>query len=274
MKPAENLPVFTLITGGSTGLGRELAIAYARRHTNLILVALPGRNLQQLCSELELMFGIRAIGIECDLANETALEEMAAYVKQNFSVNQLVNNAGIGGTLRFTEATRESLDKIIHLNIRTTTMLTHFLLPELMLHPRALILNIASMAAFGPVPYKTITPASKAFIYSFSRSLSRELKGTGVRVVVANPARMITNPEVTLGIIKQGIWGKIGFLTTARVADLVLSGVAKGKEVIVPGCINKLNRLFTRWLPESLMLTLLERALRKELPIRDLFSNH
>jgi short-subunit dehydrogenase len=274
MKPAENLPVFTLITGSSTGLGRELAIAYARRHTNLILVALPGRNLQQLCSELELMFGIRAIGIECDLANETALEEMAAYVKQNFSVNQLVNNAGIGGTLRFTEATRESLDKIIHLNIRTTTMLTHFLLPELMLHPRALILNIASMAAFGPVPYKTITPASKAFIYSFSRSLSRELKGTGVRVVVANPARMITNPEVTLGIIKQGIWGKIGFLTTARVADLVLSGVAKGKEVIVPGCINKLNRLFTRWLPESLMLTLLERALRKELPIRDLFSNH
>jgi short-subunit dehydrogenase len=274
MKPAENLPVFTLITGGSTGLGRELAIAYARRHTNLILVALPGRNLQQLCTELELMFGIRAIGIECDLANETALEEMAAYVKQNFSVNQLVNNAGIGGTLRFTEATRESLDKIIHLNIRTTTMLTHFLLPELMLHPRALILNIASMAAFGPVPYKTITPASKAFIYSFSRSLSRELKGTGVRVVVTNPARMITNPEVTLGIIKQGIWGKIGFLTTARVADLVLSGVAKGKEVIVPGCINKLNRLFTRWLPESLMLTLLERALRKELPIRDLFSNH
>jgi short-subunit dehydrogenase len=274
MKPAENLPVFTLITGGSTGLGRELAIAYARRHTNLILVALPGRNLQQLCNELELMFGIRAISIECDLANETALEEMAAYVKQNFSVNQLVNNAGIGGTLRFTEATRESLDKIIHLNIRATTMLTHFMLPELMLHPRALILNIASMAAFGPVPYKTITPASKAFIYSFSRSLSRELKGTGVRVVVANPARMITNPEVTFGIIKQGIWGKIGFLTTGRVADLVLSGVESGKEVIVPGCINKLNRLFTKWLPESLMLTLLERALRKELPIRDLFSNH
>jgi uncharacterized protein len=270
MKPIENQPVFTLITGASTGLGKEFAIEIARRNQNLILVSLPGRNLHQLCEELTYLYGIRAISLECDLTNETALEDLVKYVTGNFSVNQLVNNAGIGGTSRFTEATCEYLDKIIHLNIRATTMLTRLMLPELMLHKKALVLNIASMAAFGPIPYKTIYPASKAFIYSFSRSLNKELQNTSVRVVVVNPGQIVTNPDVTLRIMKQGVLGKIGLLTAGKIARISLSSAENGKEVIVPGFINKLNRFLIKWLPESIRLTLLERACRKELTIRNI----
>jgi len=272
MKPIENQPVYTLITGASTGLGKEIAIEYARRHKNLILVALPGRNLQQLCEELAYLYGIRATSLECDLTNETALDDLAGYVTGNFSVDQLVNNAGVGGTVRFADATCEYLDKIIHLNIRATTMLTRLLLPELMRHKKALVLNIASMAAFGPIPYKTIYPASKAFIYSFSRSLSKELRNTGVRVAVVNPGQIVTNPDVTLRIMKQGILGKMGLLTAGKIARIALSSVENGKEVIVPGFINKVSRFLIKWMPEYLRLTLLERACRKELTIRNTFN--
>ncbi len=107
MKSLENTPEFTVIAGASTGLGKEIALEYARRHKNLILVALPGRNLQQMCEELEVLYGIRAISLECDLTNETALDEMAGYITRNFSVNQLVNNIWVSGTMRFADASSE-----------------------------------------------------------------------------------------------------------------------------------------------------------------------
>jgi hypothetical protein len=270
MKPTKNNKPYTIITGASSGLGKEFAIEYARQNRNLILIALPGRNLKQLCEELERLYGIRALYYESDLTDQTALSELARLIKNTYSVNQLINNAGIGGTKRFTDASVEYLDKIIQLNIKATTMLTHLMLPELLLHKKALILNVASMAAFGPIPYKTIYPASKAFIYSFTRSLSEELRGTGVRVVVVNPGQIVTNPDVTLRIIRQGTMAKFGLLTAGKITRVTISALARGKEVIIPGFINKLNRLLLKWVPEYLRLSLLKRAIGKELTMGEL----
>ncbi len=256
---------YTLITGASMGLGKELAIECARRGRNLILVALPGRNLEQLCAELEYKFGILAVARECDLTNEQELDFLADGILSNYAVDQLINNAGIGGTARFEETTPEYLDRIIHLNIRATTMLIHKLLPELKSHPKALIMNISSVAAFGPLPFKTIYPASKAFIYSFSRSLGRELRNTGVRVVVVTPGPIVTNPDVAMRLIKQGALGRLGLLTAGEITRLALDGAEKGKEVIVPGFINVLNRFLGRFTPESWRLSLMDRVLQKEL---------
>lgn len=260
--------VYTLITGASMGLGREMAIECARRGRNLILVALPGRNLAQLCEELELNFGIRAVARECDLTDENALSKLAGDILVNYSVDQLINNAGVGGTARFDASSAAYLDRIIHLNVRATTMLTHLMLPALKDHPKALIMNISSVAAFGPLPFKTIYPASKAFIYSFSRSLSRELRHTGVRVVVVAPGPIVTNPDVAMRIISQGYLGRIGLLTAGEITRIALDGAEKGKEVIVPGFINRLNRFLARVTPESWRLSLMDKVLQKELTIK------
>jgi len=267
MKTRDAIPIYTLITGASTGLGKELAIVLAKRHKNLILTALPGRNLQLLCQELENLYGIRANSYECDLTDEKELLKFIRYVRSNFEIDTLVNNAGIGGTRKFLDVSPIYLDKIIRLNIRATTMLTHQLLPKLLVHKKALIINIASMAAFGPIPYKTIYPASKAFIYSFSRSLNKELKGTGVRVVVVNPGQIVTNPDVTLRLIKQGFLGKIGLLTAGKIANITIKNAEKGKQVIIPGFINKFNRMLIRIIPEYFRLNILEKAYRKELSL-------
>ncbi len=256
---------YTLITGASMGLGKEMAIECARRGHNLILVALPGRNLEQLCEELNLAFGISAVYRECDLTDENELNRLVRYILDGFRVNRLINNAGIGGTVRFEDSSPEYLDKIIHLNIRATIMLTRLLLPELKNHKKAQIINIASIAAFGALPYKTIYPASKAFIYSFSRSLNQELRETGVRVVVIAPGPIITNPDVALRIIKQGILGRIGLLTAGQITRQALDGAENGKSVIVPGFMNRLNRFLMKYAPESWRLMLMDKVFRREL---------
>ncbi len=261
----KNMEKYSVITGASMGLGRELAIESARRGRNLILVALPGRNLAELCTEIELAFGVRAIARECDLTDEACLNRLAVEIIEGFAVDRLINNAGIGGTARFEEVSQDYLDRMIHLNVRATTLLTHMLLPELRSHSRALIMNIASVAAFGPLPYKTIYPATKSFIYSFSRSLSRELRQTGVRVVVVAPGPIVTNPDVALRIIRQGALGRIGLLTAGRISKLALDGAEQGREVIVPGFMNRLNRFLLKYAPESWRLALMGKVLEKEL---------
>ena len=103
----------------------------------------------------------------------------------------------MGGTNYFDEAKTDYLDTIIQLNMKALVHLTHKLLPALKKSNNSHILNISSLAAFGPMPYKTIYPASKAFVSSFSRGLNAELKKTSVSVSVAYPGGMATNPEVT-----------------------------------------------------------------------------
>jgi uncharacterized protein len=262
MKAKEN---FTLITGASTGLGKEMAIECARRGHNLLLVALPDSGLLELCDELRATYGQTAIGYECDLVNEYALEKMAHWMISNFSIDWLINNAGMGGTKKFEDATADYLDRIIHLNIRATTMLTHLFLPELKRHQEALIINISSLAAFGALPYKTIYPASKAFIYSFSRGLSRELRGTGVRVVVVAPGPFISNPDVAKRIMKQGYLARLGVLSPREITRKVFTGAERGHQVIVPGLWNKVNRLLMRWVPEKLRLSFMSGVFKREL---------
>ncbi|HSG67101.1 MAG TPA: SDR family NAD(P)-dependent oxidoreductase [Bacteroidales bacterium] len=256
---------YAFITGASMGLGRELAIESARRGRNVILVALPGRNLGQFCLELVRSYGVRAVAHECDLTDEKALNRLVKEVLENYSVDTLINNAGVGGTKRFEDSTPEYLDAIIHLNIRATTMLTRMMLPELRSHPGALIMNVASVAAFGPLPYKTIYPASKAFVYYFTRSLSRELRGTGVHVTVVTPGPIVTNPDVALRIMTQGGLGRLGLLTAGKIARLALDGAAKRRVVIVPGIMSRVNRFLLRWFPESWQLSLMSRIFEKEL---------
>jgi uncharacterized protein len=256
---------YTLITGASNGLGREMALECARRGHNLLLVALPDSGLPELCDEIRQEFGRPAIGYECDLTNEYALEKMAHWVNSNYPIDWLINNAGTGGSKKFEDATADYLDRIIHLNIRATTMLTYLLLPELKRHSEALIINVASLAAFGPLPYKTIYPASKAFVYSFSRGLSRELESTGVRVVVVAPGPFVSNPDVARRIMKQSFIARLGVLTTNEITRQVFSGAEHGQDVIVPGFWNKFNRFLIRWVPEYFRLSLMSGILKKEI---------
>lgn len=259
MKPA------TLITGASQGLGREIAIECARRGHNLVLVALPGRDLGEFCRNLSGEFAITANYYEVDLTDKAAIIAMAGDVLAKYRVNFLINNAGTGGTIQFDTTSLEYLDNIIQLNIRALSMLTRLMIPELKSHPESFILNVSSMAAFSPIPFKTVYPASKAFVYNFSRSLSRELRGTSVKVAVVHPGPILTNPDVILRIIRQGAAGKVGLLLARDIACIAIDGVRTGREVIIPGIMNKINLFLMRVVPEEIRLNMLSRVIRREI---------
>jgi short-subunit dehydrogenase/uncharacterized protein (DUF2062 family) len=256
---------YTLITGASSGLGKEFAIDCAKRGMNLILVALPGRNLRLLCNTLERQYTIRAVAYEADLTRHEEVITMADHILGRYPVNFLINNAGTGGTIEFGNSSIDYLERIIHLNITAMALLTRLFIPELRKHQRAYILNVSSMAAFSPIPYKTIYPASKAFIYNFSRSLNQELKGTGVSVAVIHPGPILTNPDVAVRIVRQGSAGKIGLLQAKEIARCGVDGVMAGRDVIIPGFMNKVNRFLMTVVPSSFRLGTLSKVIHREI---------
>ncbi|HMO41288.1 MAG TPA: SDR family NAD(P)-dependent oxidoreductase [Saprospiraceae bacterium] len=261
-------PVFTIITGASQGLGSVLAIECARRGRHLILLALPDEGLPDLAARLTADYGIQAFYYETNLAHEGTPQAFYEWViEQNLPVCTLINNAGIGGTLRFTQATPAYLDNIILLNIRALALLTRLFVPLLQMQPTAHILNISSMAAFSPIPFKTVYPASKAFVYSFSMGLREELRDSSVRVSVLHPGPMATTADNTARIQRHSALAQHSALSVEQVAATALKGMEQGKGLIIPGWLNKISYRLMGMVPHNLQVPILRRIFTKELPL-------
>ena len=149
--------------------------------------------------------------------------------------------------------------------MRALVLLTRLLLPVLKRRKKSFILNIASMASFGPMPFKTVYPASKAFVYSFSRGLGAELKGTGVSVSVAHPGGMKTNPEVTRRIENHSRIIQATTLSVEKVAKICIRQTLKNDEIIIPGIMNKISWLVLKIIPVWLRLIIMRSSLQNEL---------
>ncbi len=260
---------YTLITGASCGLGKEFAIECARRGRNLLLTALPGENVSHLGEQLSLEYNIKVVALEADLTSRDEIIELASTIEKNYQIDMLINNAGLGGAQSFLEASTETIEQIILLNMYALVMLTRLLLPKMKIQDEAFILNIASLAAFSPMPYKTVYPASKAFVYSFSRGLDAELRGTGISVSVAHPGGMKTNTEVSLRIEKHNKLIQATTLSTQRVAQICISRLLKKRKIIIPGFFNKLYWLLLKVMPLSISLSYMRLFFKKELHRRE-----
>lgn len=129
----EDTELFTVITGASRGLGKCLAIECAKRGRNLILIALPSENVNQTAIKLAKEYNTKAIGYETDLTIEKNVNSMAMWLKSNYQIDMLINNAGIGGTNYFEDVSQSYMDTIIQLNMRALVFLTHQLLPAIRL---------------------------------------------------------------------------------------------------------------------------------------------
>jgi short-subunit dehydrogenase len=253
---------YAVVTGASQGLGRAFAYELAKNNIPLILMSLPGQELAELSSEISERYGVKVFFYETDLSVKKNVLDFAAWVNTNFSVFMLINNAGTGGTQKFDEATAEYISKIIEVNVMATSLLAHQLLPNLKKKEKAYILNVSSMAAFCPIGYKTVYPASKAFVHSFSRGLYEELKHTSVFVSVVNPGAMKTSPEITRRIEKQGFLGKLTLLNPDAVARYCIRQLLKRDTVIM---VNRMSWLMLVMLPIWIKLPLLTRSIKREL---------
>jgi hypothetical protein len=255
---------FTLITGSSSGIGKALARECASRGMNLYLVSLPGTGLPELAGELSETYGIRTEYLETDLEAEHSHNEVCRFSEEKqLRINMLINNVGVGYNGDFENMEETHITRMMMLNMKTTTLLTQMALPELKRHPKAYILNLCSMAAFIPIPGKSIYSATKAYVLYFTKSLQYELKGTGIQVSCVVPAGVPTNRNV-IERIKHTSWiGKKLTQSPETVARYAISGLFEKKTVIFPG--NKLKTFFlgASIIPQGLVNRIMTREFRK-----------
>lgn len=253
---------YAVVTGASQGLGKSFAEHLAKKNINVILVSLPDQNLKEFSRELEENYHIKAHYYEVDLSVNENVMKLTEWLNRSFEIYILINNAGLGGTKKFTEATSDYINTILQVNVTATSLITHQLLPNLLRQPKAYILNVSSMAAFSPIGFKTVYPASKTFIHSFSRGLHEELKDTNVFVSVVNPGAMKTNTDVCKRIEKQGFWGKLTLLNPDKVASYSIHQLFKKDSVIM---VNPISWLMMKILPIWIKLPLMTQAIKREI---------
>ncbi|WP_194973437.1 SDR family NAD(P)-dependent oxidoreductase [Aquiflexum lacus] len=252
---------YALITGARHGLGKSFAIELSKMKINTILVSRPNHGLQEFCTELKEKYEIDSKCFETDLSVYQNVIDLANWVNQHFDLFILINNVGVGGTIRMTDADVDYLNNIIKLNVITTSVLTHQLLPNLLKQPRGYVLNISSLAAYLPIGFKTVYPASKSFVYSFSRGLNQELKGTNVSVSVVCPGPIRTNDEI-MKRVEKGFFGKFMVLEPEFIAKKCIRELFLKKADIV---VNPMIWFFIMILPKWIKIPIMTKIASKEI---------
>ena len=241
---------WALITGGSTGIGRELASLCAESGHDVVLVARNAGRLEQAAGEIRAAYGVRAVALPMDLAEPGAPERLHAETEERgMSVDFLINNAGFGMSGRFLEVPLRVQRAMIGLNLAALADLCHLYLPGMLERRRGRILNVGSGAGYVPGLGFTTYASTKAFVLHLTEGLAGELAGTGVTVSVLCPGPVDTPFLGTAGI--EGFSGirRLALADPRAVARAGYRGALRGKVVINPGFLPRLVPLVPRLLP-------------------------
>jgi short-subunit dehydrogenase len=225
-----------LVTGASSGIGREVASQLAAAGTELVLVARDAGRLQALADSLHETTGVRAEVLAADLSAPVARAAVERRLAASDApVDLLVNNAGFGTAGPFAELPVGREEQQVQLNVVAVQRLTSAVLPGMLTRGEGAILNIASVAAFLPTAESATYGATKAFVRSFSDALHDELAGTGVTVTASMPGFTRTEFQERSGWEEQSNVPAFAWLTAEQVARDSLAGAALGRARVVPG---------------------------------------
>ena len=235
-----------IITGASSGIGRDIAHVLSEKGYNLILVARRANRLAELKNELP----TKAEIFTADLTKETECYRLCEFAEQ-YDIDIAVNNAGFGLYGEFAQADLEREIEMMHLNIRAVHILTKFFVKKFLEKNKGIILNVASSAAFLPGPYMAAYYASKAYVLRLSQAINEELsyKKSNVYISVLCPGPVDTEFNGVAGV-RFGLKG----LTSEFVAKYAVNKMLKGKKVIVPGIAMKGSHFFSKILPDSVLV--------------------
>ncbi|SEI87312.1 hypothetical protein SAMN05192553_101638 [Cyclobacterium xiamenense] len=262
MQAQQHTP-YTLITGASMGIGKAFAVACARKGRNLLLVAFPDGQLEEVQRELLAVFSVSVIIFPVDLTQANAAQRLVRFCEEKkLAIDILINNAGMGAGGLFENIPLEKYLQIIDLNNKAMVSLCHRFLPLLQAQERAYVLNMSSMEATLPLPYKAVYTGSKNFVYAFSLALREEQQPGPVSVTVVCPGPVLTNPEALMRANAHGKRARWVMCSPEEVADLALKGLFRGKAVVVPGRVNQALVRLMKLVPTSLKMWLLERLFR------------
>ncbi|WP_373493114.1 SDR family NAD(P)-dependent oxidoreductase [Aquiflexum sp.] len=243
---------FALITGASEGLGKSLAFECANKGMDILLVALPSTGLPELKIFLDQNFDVFVDYMEIDLTDDESCHYLIEYVKlKEYPISFLINNAGVGGNYQFGNEDFSVFNRMIQLNIKALTLITHGMVNILSNHPQSYILNVSSLIIHFEGPYKQVYGATKSFIFYFSKSLSIELKEKNIQVTVLCPGGINTNIKMSMINNRCNLLQLISVLYPEEVAAYTIEKTLKGKDVIIPGKIVNIYFIFSKLIPNQ-----------------------
>ncbi len=242
-----------LITGASSGIGREFARQLANRARTIVLVARRSERLADLRDELlnrnpNLDVNVRVV----DLADKTQIELLIdSLAHDKIDVDLLINNAGLGDSGAFATGDAIRNEQMLLVNVVALTSLTRRLLPQMIAKRRGGILNVSSSAGFLPIPGDAVYAATKAYVTSFSEAIRAEVRGKGVSVCAVCPGPVRTEFQQVAkrpgGQPETG--SKIFFVSTARVVRAALAALEADRPLVIPGFAMKFAMILTRLMP-------------------------
>jgi short-subunit dehydrogenase len=244
-----------MITGASSGIGEALAHGCARAGFNLVLVARSADKLQALARQLAADHGVKAWAAPADLTQDGAAQRLAATMRRSRRpIDLLVNNAGVLEHGSFVDMPAQRHRAMIDLNIAALSDMLAAFVPAMVERGQGRVLNVASIAAFQPVPSLATYAATKAYVLSLTESLAEELQGSGVSITALCPGitatamlDKATQSNSRLGTLPEFVVGQAD-----AVAEQGLQACLQGKVICVPGALNRAatvaGRATPRWL--------------------------
>lgn len=259
--PAAPLAV---VTGGNAGIGLAIADRLGALRHRLLLVARDGARLEAAARDLSDRHGVVADTRACDLSDAAATEALAAEIA-TLAPAVLVNNAGFGDYGPFADLPPASGAGMIATNVAALTRLTSAVLPSMRARASGRVLNVASTAAFAPLPLAAVYGASKAYVLSFSLALAEELAGSGVTVTALCPGPTPSGFAARAGMTRTELFRGAPSTSAEEVAAQGVAAMLAGKGMVVVGGANRLLAFATRFAPRALAARATHRAMRERL---------
>lgn len=232
-----------LITGASSGIGRDIARELSKKGYNLVIVA---RNIDKL-NELKQELKTNVEVIQMDLSNANNCKKLYEQVRD---VDMLINNAGFGTFGEFIETDLDKELKLIDTNITAVHILTKLYLKDMKEKNSGHILNVASIAGFMPGPLMAAYYSSKAYVVRLSEAIREELKKdkSNVKISILCPGPVDTNFN-NVADVKFNLTS----LSSEYVAKYTVKKMLKNKFLIIPGMSVKLAHFFSKIVPNNIM---------------------
>jgi uncharacterized protein len=260
MRVEDSMGNYVMITGATGGLGKAFAVECAARGWDLYLSDLRPAPLSLFATALWQTYGINVEHSACDLTDAGARDTLfASLAAQSGRFSAVINVAGGDSEGLFREQPRDRIRAILRLNVESAVEMTHAIVPLRDPTQTFHVINVASLAAFYPMPYKATYAASKRFLLDFSLALREELAEQNVTVTVLCPAGMPTTPECIAAIEAQGLWGQLTTQNTGAVAAGAVDAALRGRAVYVPGRLNRVLQLLGSLVPPAVVARLVAR---------------
>ncbi len=261
--PAPSETSTCLVTGASSGIGADLARQLCQRGHGVTLVARREDRLSSLADELSSAYRVRVEVLVADLTDASARANLApAIYERGLNVELLVNNAGFSTTGPAHRADHEREISMIRTDVEAVVDLCSLFLPDMVQRGRGAVLNVASTAAFQPLPGQAGYAASKAFVLSYSHAIRAELRATGVTVTTLCPGPVRTEFAEMAGFTDGDLEGslpKLMWQSSAQVARAAIEGLERGRAVVIPGIPNRIAACLGYITPREILLPIVAR---------------